>query len=75
MFYMRNITGQHIKSIRKSKKLTPEELAIRLQIQGFPHTRTTVAKIENGFRQITDIEIKAIAIVLDVPISRLFEES
>ena len=59
---------------RQSNKLTQEELAVKLQILGLLHTRNTIAKLENGFRQITDIEIKAISDVLNVPINWLFEE-
>lgn len=71
---MRNITGSNIRLARQSKKLTQEELAIKLQILGLSHTRNTIAKIESGFRQITDIEIKAISDVLNVPINWFFEE-
>lgn len=74
MFCMRNITGKNIQATRKDKKLTQEELAIQLQIHGLNHTRTTIAKIENGFRQITDVELLAIANVLDVPISTFFKD-
>jgi len=71
---MRNIIGRHIQFARNSKNITQEDLAVKLQVLGFKHTRNTIAKIENGFRQITDIEIKAIADVLDVPIDWLFQE-
>jgi transcriptional regulator with XRE-family HTH domain len=71
---MRNIIGHRIRLARQSIKLTQEELAIKLQILGLKHTRNTVAKIEGGFRQITDIEIKAISDALGVPINWLFKE-
>jgi len=74
MFHMRNIIGRRIQLARQSKKMTQDELAIKLQILGLKHTRNTIAKIENGIRQITDIEIKAIAEVLEVSVNWLFEE-
>ena len=74
MFCMRNITGRKIQSIRKINNLTQEELAVKLQIHGLSHTRSTIAKIENGFRQVTDIELKSIANVLEVSVCTLFEE-
>lgn len=74
MFHMRNIIGQRIQEARQLNKLTQEDLAVKLQILGLPHTRNTIAKIESGFRQITDIEIKAISEVLGVSIDWLFEE-
>ena len=74
LFYMRNITGSRIQLARHSKKLTQEELAIKLQVLGFHHTRNTIAKIEIGLRQVTDTEIKAISDVLDVPIEWFFNK-
>lgn len=71
---MKNITGQNIKAIRRQKQLTQHDLAARLQIRGYTFTRTIIAKIENGYRQVLDIEVKAIADALEVPISRLFED-
>jgi len=71
---MRNIIGHRVRLARQSANLTQEELAVKLQIIGLKHTRNTVAKIESGFRQVTDIEIKAISDVLNVSINWLFEE-
>lgn len=74
MFYMRNIVGRRIQLARHSNNITQEELAIKLQFLGLRHTRNTIAKIENGFRQVTDIEIKAIATVLNIPVDWLFQD-
>lgn len=71
---MRNITGHRIRLARQSRNLTQEELAIKLQILGLKHTRNTVAKIEGAFRQVTDIELKAISDVLETPIEWFFKE-
>ena len=51
------------------------DLAARLQVLGINIDRPAISKLENGVRPITDIEAMAIAKVLKVPISRLFEES
>jgi transcriptional regulator with XRE-family HTH domain len=74
MFHMRNITGSQIRLARQSNKLTQEELAARLQILGFGHTRNTIAKIESGIRQVTDVELKAFAQALSVNIGWFFQE-
>ena len=71
---MRNITGRQIKLARHRKNITQEDLAIQLQMLGFKHTRNTIAKIESGFRQVTDLELRAIARVLSVSITSLFKE-
>ena len=74
MFCMQNITGYKIRQTRKDKGITQAELAARLQILGFAHTRNTIAKIETGIRQVTDIELKALSDVLNVPITHFFED-
>lgn len=72
---MRNITGKNIQKIRKINNLTQQELAIKLQIAGLNHTRMTIAKIENGYRQVTDIELQKLADVLEVSVCDFFETS
>lgn len=74
MLCMQNITGKNIQSIRKNKNLTQEDLAIRLQIHGLGHTRSTIAKIENGLRRVTDIELQVIAKALEVSVDVFFED-
>ena len=71
---MQNITGKNIQSIRKNKNLTQEDLAIRHQIHGLGHTRSTIAKIENGLRRVTDIELQVIAKALEVSVDVFFED-
>ena len=71
---MRNIIGLNIKRIRKKKGLTQEELTAKLNILGLNIDRPMVSKIENQQREITDLEIKAIAEVLEVHIDDLFYE-
>ena len=71
---MQNITGKNIQSIRKNKNLTQEALAIRLQIHGLGHTRSTIAKIENGLRRVTDIELQVMAKALEVSVDVFFED-
>jgi len=51
------------------------ELAARLQVSGIRIDRPAISKIETGNRPVTDIEIDAIAKILKVPISWLFEEN
>ena len=74
MLRMQNITGKNIQSIRKNKNLTQEDLAIRLQIHGLGHTRSTIAKIENGLRRVTDIELQVMAKALEVSVDVFFED-
>ena len=70
--HMRNITGPRIRLARRRQNLTQEDLAARLQVVGLYHTRNTIAKIESGVRQVTDIELLHIAQALVVDVAWLF---
>lgn len=75
MCSMRNITGQRIQQARKQQHLTQADLATKLQIAGLAHTRNTIAKIEAGIRQVSDVELAALARALDVRVGWFFEDS
>jgi transcriptional regulator with XRE-family HTH domain len=47
-------------------------LTARLQIQDIRLERAAISKIETGYREVTDVEVSAIAKALDVPINWLF---
>lgn len=72
----RNIIGKRVKLARKNSKppITQSDLAARLQIQGLNFERNTITKIEIGYREVTDIEVKAIALSLGVAIGWLYGE-
>ncbi len=72
----RNIIGKRVKLARRNSKppITQSDLAARLQIQGLYFERVTIAKIEIGYREVTDIEAKAIAKALSVNIGWLYGE-
>ena len=61
-----NISGSNIRKFRKEQKLTQAEFVARCQVSDFDITRSTLAKIESNCRQVTDIELKKIAAVLNV---------
>lgn len=69
---MRNIIGRHIKAQREKAGLTQEQLAIRLEVEGWDVDRFIISRIERGERQILDKEIHLIAKVLHVELSSLF---
>lgn len=70
----RNSIGFTIKKIRLNKKMTQEQLTAKLNILGLNIDRPVISKIENQVRQITDFEIKTIAMALRVKIDDLFDE-
>ena len=72
----KNIIGDRVKLARKQAipPITQKDLAARLQLEGLQIERVSISKIEIGYRQVTDVEIAAIAKSLGVTISWLFGE-
>ena len=74
MFLVKNIVGSQVKLTRKQLEMTRDELAVKLQLDGWDISRSGVAKIEIGIRQVTDIEVTKLAKALHVSVSWLFGE-
>lgn len=55
--------------------MTQMEVAARLQLLGIRIDRSVIARLESGKRRASDIEVAAIAKVLEVPISWFFGDS
>ena len=72
----RNIIGSRVSQARKTATppITQTDLIARLQILGLKIDQSTLSKIENQQRPVTDIEVVALAKALKVSISWLFEE-
>ena len=70
-----NISGRKIAQIRKSQipHLSQRALADKLQLHGIDVDKNAVQRIECGKRFVTDIELEAIAKVLDVSVLALLE--
>jgi len=71
----KNIVGPTIKAVRKEAQVSQMRLAAELQLMGIRIDRTAIAKLESGKRPATDIEIFAIAKILNISIQSLFEDS
>ena len=65
--------GNNVRSLREAKKVTQEELAAKLQINGCDITRSAVAKIEVGQRHIYPDEIILIKKILNVSYDDIFK--
>jgi transcriptional regulator with XRE-family HTH domain len=66
--------------VRKARKMaTPEitqlDLVARLQSLGLSIDQSTLSKIENGQRPVTDIEVDSLAKALGVSVSWLFDDA
>ena len=64
--------GLNIRRIRKTRKLTQEELAAKLQVSGCDITRSALAKIEVGQRHLYPDEIKALKEILCISYEEIF---
>ena len=65
---MKNIVGLRVRKARMEHKpaMTQEELAAKLQLSGLDLSRTAVAKIEIGYREVSDLELRELSRVLNV---------
>ena len=64
--------GKNIRTLRKKKKLTQEQLSAQLQIHGCDITRSALAKIEVGQRHLYPDEIRLLKELLDVSFEEIF---
>ena len=69
----KNICGANIERIRKEKELKQLEVVAQLQVMGIDINPSSYSKLEGQRRLASDIEIQAIARILEVPIEALFE--
>jgi transcriptional regulator with XRE-family HTH domain len=72
---MKNIVGKNIQKIREKQGITQEQLAIKLEVEGWKVDRFLVSKIERGERQVLDTEVLLITKALNVTVSKLFDEN
>ena len=64
--------GKNIRTLRKKKKLTQEQLSAQLQIRECDITRSALAKIEVGQRHLYPDEIRLLKELLDVSFEEMF---
>ena len=70
-----NITGKRLTALRHKKDLSQRQLAKMMQLAGYDVDHHFIRRIENGERFVTDIELVALAKVLEVTICDLIDES
>ena len=70
----KNICGAQIERIRKQQRLKQLEMVAQLQVKGIDINPSSYSKLEGQRRMASDIEVQAIAQILNVPIALLFEE-
>lgn len=64
----KNLCGDRVREARARQKVTQDELAARVQIEGVTLERNSISRIESGDRFVADFELVIIAKVLSVPV-------
>ena len=62
----KNVSGGRIREARLKRRLTQEDLAAKLQIEGVIMERDSVSRMEIGTRFVTDYELMVLSKVLGV---------
>jgi transcriptional regulator with XRE-family HTH domain len=71
----KNVCGPQIARIRNQRGLSQPQLAAKCQLAGWDVSRDIIARIEGGVRWIGDMELAAIASVLEVSLETLYPEN
>ena len=67
----RNIVGRRVEQRRKSIGMKQKDLLTKLQVKGMDINASGLSKLEGQLRYVTDVELVALAEVLDVSIDWL----
>lgn len=66
--------GRNIQTVRMSKNMTQIEVVEQLQLMGSMMSRSTLANIEAGRRNIKASDLKALQLLFDVEYSEFFKD-
>lgn len=64
---IKNISGKKLKELRKNNKMSQQDLAKKLQLDGIDLTSKEISKIETNNRLVQDFELFAFAKIFKVP--------
>jgi transcriptional regulator with XRE-family HTH domain len=62
----KNLCGNRIKEARNKCKLSQQELAAKLQVEGVNIERDSISRIEKGTRFVADYELLILCKILNV---------
>ena len=69
----KNLIGANLKKLRTKLKVSQQELSNKLELLGVYVCRGSISRIEDCSRTVTDIELFAIAEVLDIDPKELYK--
>lgn len=67
----RNLIGHRVESVRKKKGMKQKELLAQLQVSGVDMNASGLSKLEGQIRFVTDVELVALADILEVSVDYL----
>ena len=68
-----NVSGRNIRLIRERMKLSQDQLAARMQVEGVPLTQKAISRIETGERVVADYELMLLAKALNTSVTVLLD--
>lgn len=66
--------GRNIQTVRMAKNMTQMEVVEKLQLMGSMMSRSTLANIEAGRRNIKASDLKGLQVLFDVEYSEFFKD-
>lgn len=66
--------GRNIQRVRTRENLTQEEIVARMQLRGSSMSRSTLANIETGRRNIKASDLKLLKLILNVEYDEFFQD-
>lgn len=69
----KNLVGPRLKTLRKRDGLSQRDLAQRLQLMGMDMDKNVITRIETNKRYVTDLELRAIAVLFQVSYEYLID--
>ena len=69
-----NLIGKNVSKIRKQKKMSQQELSAKLELMSVYICRGSISRLEDQTRTVTDIELYALAQVLQVSVDELLKQ-
>ena len=71
----RNISGSKLKELRKNAKMSQQDLAEKLQLEGIDLTSKEISKIETNKRLVQDFELFTFAKIFKVSVDEFNTEN
>lgn len=69
-----NLSGENVRIAREAKRLSQEQLAAKMQLEGVQLSQKAISRIETGERVVADYELLILSRVLGVSVAALLSQ-